>query len=77
MSINKILHYEEDKTRQDKTLFILTKYIILRPGTSNSVANLRWPGDKIKIKIKTAVTIYKLNILGREEKKIIQKEKNG
>ena len=34
--------------RQDKTLFILTKYIILRPGTANSVANLGWPGDKIK-----------------------------
>ena len=36
-----------DKTRQD---FILTKYIILRPGTANSVANLGWPGDKIKKK---------------------------
>ena len=65
--------------RQDKTLFILSKYIILRPGTANSVANLGWPGNKIKNKQKkTAVTIYKLNILGREEKKtFIQKEKNG
>ena len=53
--------------------------MILRPGTANSIANLGWPGNKIKNKQKkTAVTIYKLNILGREEKKpFIQKEKNG
>ena len=63
----------QDKTRQDKTRRYLyyQKYIILRPGTANSVANLGWPGNKIKNKQKTAVTIYKLNILGREEKKNI------
>ena len=34
------------RTRRDKTrlLLILSKYIILRPGTANSVANLGWPG---------------------------------
>ena len=35
-------------SRQDKTSFMLTKYIILRPGAANSIANLGWPGDKIK-----------------------------
>ena len=44
--------YRQDKTRQDKTLFILSKYMILRPGTANSVANLGWPGNKIKNKQK-------------------------
>ena len=34
--------------RQGKTLFILSKYIILRSGTANSVANLGWPGYKVK-----------------------------
>ena len=41
------------KTRQDKTLFIVKKYIILRSGTANSVANLGWPGDTKK---KTALS---------------------
>ena len=50
--------------------------MILRPGTANSVANLGWPGNEIKNKQKkTAVTIYKLNILGREEKKHLYKKK--
>ena len=44
--------------------------MILRPGTANSVANLGWPGNKIKNKQKNC----KLNIPGREEKK--KKEKN-
>ena len=66
------------QVRQDKTrLFILSKYIILRPGTANSVANLGWPGDKIKTNKKTAVTICMLNILGREKNIFIRKEKNG
>ena len=42
----------QDKTRQVKTLYILSKYMILRPGTANSVANLGWPGNRIKNKQK-------------------------